>query len=192
MDVSVSATIATIAKKLITILLGDKKGRKFLLYVVGIVLFIVLLPLIALVGMFGWMAGDSENVIDSNAVNNSQIQSFNAVGDELKEYFEGKELSESDIQKASMIYISYLSESEDNEQIYADLADCFLNVTDSMGIYDLLEDKFSVVIEEKDRTMLDQIYGITPPREATNEESNTAEAPEDTEEAPEDTAEAPE
>ena len=37
-------------------LLGDKKGRKFLLYVIGIALFIVLLPVIAVYGLFGWMA----------------------------------------------------------------------------------------------------------------------------------------
>ena len=53
MDVAVGATIAAVAKKVLAILLGDKKGRKFLLYVVGIALFIVCIPLITLIGMFG-------------------------------------------------------------------------------------------------------------------------------------------
>ena len=49
--------MAKVAKKVLAILAGDKNGRKFLGYVVGIALFIVLLPVIAVYGLFGWMAG---------------------------------------------------------------------------------------------------------------------------------------
>ena len=35
-DVAVGATIAAVAKKVFAILLGDKKGRKFLLYIICI------------------------------------------------------------------------------------------------------------------------------------------------------------
>lgn len=67
-DIAVWATIAAVAKKVLAILLGDKKGRKFLLYVVGIVLFVIFLPLIVLLGLFGWMAGADGPVIDQNTV----------------------------------------------------------------------------------------------------------------------------
>ena len=53
MDIAVGATIAAVAKKVLALLLGDKKGRKFLLYVVGIALFIVSIPLITMLGLFG-------------------------------------------------------------------------------------------------------------------------------------------
>ena len=58
MDVAVWGAIAKVAKKILEVLIGDKNGRKFLGYVVGIALFVVLLPVIVLLGLFGWMAGD--------------------------------------------------------------------------------------------------------------------------------------
>ena len=186
MDIAVGATIAAVAKKVLSILLGDKKGRKFLLYVVGMVLFIVFLPLIALVGLFGWMSGGADNVMGNVSImDNSEIQKFNSAFEKMAEHFEKEGLDEADCNKASMIYISYLSSNGDNEELYGDLAYCFLNTTESEGVYDLLEDKFSIVIEEKDRVILDELYGITPVRITNNEESNIAEAPEDTAEAPE-------
>ena len=54
MIVAVGAVVAKVAKKVLAILAGDKNGRKFLGYVIGIVLFIVLLPVIAVYGLFGW------------------------------------------------------------------------------------------------------------------------------------------
>ena len=61
--------MAKVARKVLAILAGDKNGRKFLGYVVGIALFIVLLPVIAVYGLFGWMAGGgAAEVIDYNVV----------------------------------------------------------------------------------------------------------------------------
>ena len=53
MVIAVGATVAAVAKQVLTLLLGDEKGRKFLLYVVGITLFILSIPLIAMLGLFG-------------------------------------------------------------------------------------------------------------------------------------------
>lgn len=52
-----AVTVSVVVKKVAEVLASSKKGRKFLLYTVGIVLFIVLLPLIAIVGLFGFLAG---------------------------------------------------------------------------------------------------------------------------------------
>lgn len=52
-----AVSVGVVVKKVVEVLASSKKGRKFLLYVVGIVLFIVLLPLIALIGLFGFLAG---------------------------------------------------------------------------------------------------------------------------------------
>ena len=57
MVAAVSATIVAVAKKVLAMLLGDEKGRKFLLYVVCMALVIVLLPLIAAIALFGSMSG---------------------------------------------------------------------------------------------------------------------------------------
>ena len=51
-------TIAAIGKKALLFLLGDKKGRKAVGYTVGIAVFLALLPLIVVVGLFHWLLGD--------------------------------------------------------------------------------------------------------------------------------------
>ena len=51
-------TIAAIGKKILLVLLGDKKGRKAVGYTVGIAVFLALLPLIIVMGLFHWLLGD--------------------------------------------------------------------------------------------------------------------------------------
>ena len=51
-------TIAAVGKKALLFLLGDKKGRKAVGYTVGIAVFLALLPLIVVMGLFHWLCGD--------------------------------------------------------------------------------------------------------------------------------------
>ena len=51
-------TLAAIGKKALLFLLGDKKGRKAVGYTIGISVFIALLPLIIVMGLFHWLCGD--------------------------------------------------------------------------------------------------------------------------------------
>ena len=110
-DVAVGATIAKIAEKVLTILLGDKKGRKFLLYTIGITLFIVCIPLITLLGMFGWMAGSDGSIFyqDKNPFfPQEELRAMYEVYDNITEVFEARGLDVADQRKASSIYFSYL------------------------------------------------------------------------------------
>ena len=50
--------LAAIGKKVLLLLLGDKKGRKAVGYTVGIAGFLSLLPLIIVMGLFHWLLGD--------------------------------------------------------------------------------------------------------------------------------------
>ncbi|MBR4013397.1 MAG: hypothetical protein IKJ00_03785, partial [Clostridia bacterium] len=52
-------------------LLGDKKGRKFLVYVIGIAIVIALLPVIAVFGLFGGMSGDISEFISYEQIKNT-------------------------------------------------------------------------------------------------------------------------
>ena len=52
-------TLAAVGKKALLFLLGDKKGRKAVGYTVGIAVFLALLPLIIVMGLFHWLLGDS-------------------------------------------------------------------------------------------------------------------------------------
>ena len=51
-------TLAAIGKKALLFLLGDKKGRKAVGYTVGIAVFLALLPLIVVMGLFHWLLSD--------------------------------------------------------------------------------------------------------------------------------------
>ena len=52
-------TLAAIGKKILLVLLGDKKGRKTVGYTIGIAGFLALLPLIIVMGLFHWLLGAS-------------------------------------------------------------------------------------------------------------------------------------
>ena len=177
MDIAVGATIAAVAKKVLALLLGDKKGRKFLLYVVGIALFIVCIPLITLLGLFGWMAGDSGSILNqddilANIPNEQlvQMQTIDEVCDTIVTTFEDAELEESDHKKASAIYMGYLVGLETQDGFYEDLANCFLNTTEDEDVYGLVSQTFLVVISEDDQIKYDSLYGVTPTRVGEEEE----------------------
>ena len=177
MDIAVGATIAAVAKKVLALLLGDKKGRKFLLYVVGIALFIVCIPLITLLGLFGWMAGDGGSILNqddilANIPNEQlvQIQTIDQVNNTIVTTFEDAGLEESDHKKATAIYMGYLVGLETQDGFYENLSNCFLNTTEDADVYDLVSQTFLVVISEDDQTKFDSLYGVTPIRVVEEEE----------------------
>ena len=51
-------TLAAVGKKALLFLLGDKKGRKAVGYIIGIAVFLALLPLIIVMGLFHWLLDD--------------------------------------------------------------------------------------------------------------------------------------
>ena len=51
-------TLAAIGKTALLLLLGYKKGRKTVGYTVGIAVFLALLPLIIVMGLFHWLLDD--------------------------------------------------------------------------------------------------------------------------------------
>ena len=55
-------TLAAIGKKVLLFLLGDKKGRKAVGYIIGIAVFLALLPLIIVMGLFHWLLGGGAEI----------------------------------------------------------------------------------------------------------------------------------
>ena len=51
-------TLAAVWKKALLLLLSDKRGRKAVGYIIGIAVFLALLPLIVVMGLFHWLLGD--------------------------------------------------------------------------------------------------------------------------------------
>lgn len=178
---AVSATVAAVAKKVLTLLVGDKNGRKFFLYTVCIALFIVSIPLITLLGLFGWMAGESGSILNqsdilANLPNDQlvQIQTIDEVSKTITTTFEDAGLEEADQKKAAAIYIGHLIGLETQDGFYEDLANCFLNTSEDADVYDLVSQTFLVVVSEDDQMKYDSLYGTTPIRIISETEATEA------------------
>ena len=50
-----SIAVGTVLKKIAEVVATSRKGRKSIGYTVGIVIFLSLLPMIVVTGLFGWM-----------------------------------------------------------------------------------------------------------------------------------------
>lgn len=167
MCVAVWAAVAKVAKKILAILLGDKKGRKFLGYVVGIALFIALLPFIAVYGLFGWMAGGGANDIlqeqmvmqNLPAEYQEMIREYDAELDRIAVTFTDNGLGDTDISKAKTIFISCLRGRENEENFYQRYADCFLAQSEETDLYQNLSSAFGVSFSDADKEQLEHLYG---------------------------------
>lgn len=62
-----SVAVGTVLKKVAEAVAASKKGRKAIGYTVGIVIFLLLLPMIVVTGLFGWM-GRNDIEIDRDKI----------------------------------------------------------------------------------------------------------------------------
>lgn len=151
-----------VLKKVLAFLLGDKKGRKFLGYTIGIVLFIALLPVIAIYGLFGWMSGnDAAGIIGYDAVYEKlpteireQIDANSAQLDMIEIVFRENGLTDEDITKAKLIYLSSLTEKHDEENFYERLAECFLTVSEEADSFLVADINGDSVVDTSDNTLM--------------------------------------
>ena len=167
MIVAFWAAVGKVALKVLQFLVGDKKGRKFLGYVIGIALFIVLLPVIAIYGLFGWMSGgEVTEIVGYDAVyqnlpteireqmeaNEVQLQTIDTV-------FTENSLTNEDISKAKMIYLSYLTDRYSEENFYQRLADCFLTVSEESDLLTNISFAFGIEFTDADRKQFNDYFG---------------------------------
>ena len=157
MDVAIGATLAAIGKKLLFALAGDKNGRKFLGYVIGIALVIVLLPVIAVYGLFGWMAGggEVEGIVPSSA---NSILAYENQLYAIEETFRSYDLSERDIEAGQVIYLSCLIGRESEEGFYQTYVDCFLNRSEEADLLSNISSAFGIEFSDADRTEFQNLF----------------------------------
>ena len=159
--------MAKVAKKVLAILAGDKNGRKFLGYVIGIVLFIVLLPVIAVYGLFGWMAGGGATEIVSPdmvysampAEYRERMEQYNAELSIIETTFAECGVSGTDTSLAKTIYISCLIGKESEENFYQRYADCFLLQSEEQSLWDLISSAFGVSFSDEEKQQFNNLYG---------------------------------
>lgn len=161
------AAVAKVAKKALAILLGDKKARKFLGYVVGIALFIVLLPFIAVYGLFGWMSGGEaielisyEDIYEQlPSEYREEFEANEAQLSEIERVFTENGLTQTDISKAKTIYLSCLIGKESEDGFYQKYADCFLADGEETDLLNSIASAFGVTFSDEDRQQFENLYG---------------------------------
>ena len=83
-----SVAVGTVLKKVAEAVAASKNGRKAIGYTVGIVIFLLLLPMIVITGLFGWM-GRSDVKIDRDEIISGltpeQIEEINEIDFETTE-----------------------------------------------------------------------------------------------------------
>ena len=163
-----SVTVGTVLKKVAEVLVSSKSGRKFIGYTVGITLFLVLLPMIVIVGLFGWMAGDGGTMLDRDQIisqlpieQQEQIDVIDTTCDTIVTTFKIYGLPVSDQRKAQAIYIDKLMGLESQDGFFDSLAGCFVNADADVSVYDLIAGTFLVAFSEEEMTQLDELYGVT-------------------------------
>ena len=167
MIVAFWAAVGKVALKVLQFLVGDKKGRKFLGYVIGIALFIVLIPVIALYGLFGWMgAGDVADIVGYDAIyenlpsdiqdqlteNETQLQQIDTV-------FAENGLTDNEADQAKLIYLSYLTDRCSEDNFYQTLADCFLTVSEESDLLTNVSSAFGIEFSDADRDQFNEYFG---------------------------------
>ena len=163
-----SVTVGTVLKKVAEVLVSSKSGRKFIGYTVGITLFLVLLPMIVIVGLFGWMAGDGGTMLDRDQIisqlpldQQEQIDVIDTTCDTIVTTFKIYGLPVSDQRKAQAIYIDKLMGLESQDGFHESLAGCCMGVTEDISVYDLISGTFLVAFSDEEITKLDELYGVT-------------------------------
>ena len=163
-----SVTVGTVLKKVAEVLVSSQSGRKFIGYTVGITLFLVLLPMIVIVGLFGWMAGDGGTMLDRDQIisqlpldQQEQINVIDTTCDTIVTTFKIYGLPVSDQRKAQAIYIDKLMGLELQDGFFDSLAGCFVNADADVSVYDLIAGTFLVAFSEEEMTQLDELYGVT-------------------------------
>ncbi len=115
--------IIPILKKVASVVLSDKKGRKAVLMIVGIVLVIVLLPIIALLGIFS--GGIDLGLNDINSLVQEQQQVGESTPTAIEEQMLEAGYSELRVEEAQAVYLLALFDKGDEDQFVERLVGCF-------------------------------------------------------------------
>ena len=115
--------IVPIIKKVASVVLSDKKGRKAVLMIIGIVLVIIILPIIALLGIFS--GGIDLGLDDINSMVQEQQQVGEATLVAIEEAMLDEGYSQLRVEEAQAVYLLALFDKSDEENFVERLVGCF-------------------------------------------------------------------
>lgn len=148
-------------------LLGDENGRKSLVYILGMALVIVLLPLIATLGLFGWMeGGGGTDILEPEAVYaefsedvREKLVQYEPQLEQIESEFLNAGISANDISKAKIIYVSALVGREIEENFYQNYRACFQGITTNAELLTNVSSAFGINFSDADRDEFENLYG---------------------------------
>ena len=143
--------IVPILKKVATVVLSDKKGRKAVLMIVGIVLVIVLLPIIALLGIFS--GGIDLGLNDINSLVQEQQQVGQATLTTIEEQMLEAGYSELKVEEAQAVYLLALFDKTDEENFVDRLVGCFATEQTDTELISAVNAEFGTAINPSDFTV---------------------------------------
>ena len=137
-----------------------------MIYVIGIAVAIILLPVIVTFGLFGGMSGGvAEDFISYEQIKNALpdeqrelMEQHKTEIDHIKTVFEVNGLSDTDISKAQMIYISCLVGKETEENFYERYVDCFLTQSEESDLLTNISSAFGVPFTDEERQQFQNLY----------------------------------
>lgn len=163
----IAVTVSAIAKKVVELLATNEKGQKFIGYALGIAVFLLILPMVVILGLFGWIQGDRGAVLSNDIVSSlpeETVQELSQLDDACKTIavtFYSYGLNDTDIKKAQEIYLEYLAGYEVMPDFYDRLGRCFAETNETVSLYDKIYICFGMDIAYEDRQMLDNRFGAT-------------------------------
>ncbi len=118
-----AAPIIPILKKVAVALVSDKKGRKWLLGVILGITFIILMPIIALLGIFsGGLDLNLDGIYDKI---NEQQAKMEIVAQDIEDEMLNAGYTQQDVQEAQTLYIFALHDEAEEDGFVLRLVGCF-------------------------------------------------------------------
>ena len=142
--------IIPILKKVASVVLSDKKGRKAVLMIVGIVLVIIILPIIALLGIFS--GGIDLGLNDINALVQEQQQVGESTLTAIEEQMLEAGYSELRVEEAQAVYLLALFDKGDEDQFVERLVGCFAEEQTDAELISAVNAEFGTAINPTEFT----------------------------------------
>ena len=118
-----AAPIIPILKKVAVAIVSDKKGRKWLLGVILGITFIILMPIIALLGIFsGGLDLNLDGIYDKI---NEQQAKMEIVAQDIEDEMLNAGYTQQDVQEAQTLYIFALHDEAEEDGFVLRLVGCF-------------------------------------------------------------------
>lgn len=151
------AAVGAALKKILSALVSNKKGRKFLLYTVPVVLLVIFLPILAIVAVLNSDFSFDRNALtqtvlaQASAEELARLQMLNDVGAELDAAMREAGFGPRE-KEAEVLFVLALSQHMDEDDLISRLVGCFAEGQTDAQLIDAVNTEFGTAILAEDFT----------------------------------------